>query len=535
MKYLFLLLLLAANAGANAQKKTKNADKKSSGEKIKWGPVQSSKGQTGVFHIDGGDFYRYKRRLFSPLKFVSYSNFLQKASESVNTKVPTGRGSLLNAIVVKDKMTTFLSDKNDGKNTLYMQTYSSSCIPSKPIEVFSYTMPGGRSKYDGSFHIIQSKDRSHFVVAYNLPGKKDEKEQIGFKVYDSEFEVVSEGTYTPKYEAQKFQITKEYLSNTGDYFISANIFSEAPKSGLFQRNRATLEKVIIMHITSDGVDEMDLALNEKEERFISDLAFSSDENDLLTFTGSYSGFKSAGTKGIFFFQLDFNKKEIINEGFTEFSKDFITQDYSERQKKRADRREAKGKEEPTLYQYDVREMHTLPNGEMIGLLEQFYITTTTTCDAKGQNCRTNYHYHYNDIIAYKINADGKFAWTEKILKSQTSTNDGGRLSSFASFISDGTLKLMFNDNLNNYNAGGKYQIKGTDGFKSTSYRTRDACVAKVVIDIESGDIERYVWFKKTEVSGYVEPKSFRVNEEKQEVLILVNESRKKAKFGLLSY
>jgi hypothetical protein len=534
MKYVFLLLLLSTSIGASAQKKTKNADKKSSGEKIKWGPIQSAKGEYGVFHVQGGDFFRFKKRMFSSAKLIRYSDFIQSSVGKLNNKVPTGSGYIISTIIVKDKLTAFISDKKDGKNTLFLQKYSNNCIPSKPIEIFSYDLPGGRSKYDGGFHIVQSKDRSHFVVVYNLPGKKEEKEKIGFKIFDSEYEIISEGSYIPKYDALKFEITREYLSNTGDYFISANVLTEARKSGLFQRDKSKIEKIIIMHVTSEGVDEMDLDLNESEDRYISDFAFSSDENELLTFTGSYSGIKTAGTKGIFFFQLNFATKEVLNEGYNEFSKDFITQDYTEREKKRSDKAEAKGKGEPTLSQYDVREMHTLPTGEMIGLLEQYYVTQHTTCDSKG-NCRTTYYYHYNNIIAYKINTDGKFEWTKMIHKYQTSTNDGGRLSSFASFFSEGTLKLMFNDNLANYNAAGKYIIKGNNNFKATSYRTKDACVAKIVLDVENGDIDRYVWFKKTEVSGYVEPKSFEINEERQEVLILVNERKRKVKFGLLNF
>lgn len=521
MKIVFSFLLLFVTVQLSAQ------------FDVKWSELMPVKGRVvQVLPVGFSDFYttRYQGGALLGSTFLTkHSNFSVTSKGKITAKLEKGYGQVEKIAIIKDNPIIFISDKKDGENTLYFQKYANTCEPAGlPKEIASYKMPKSW-KRKGDFWVHQSENKEFFVVDYEVPGNKEEKDRFGYVVYSSEFEVVSEGEYELPYEANKVSITNNYLSNTGDYFLAAKIYKNNDSKKLF-KSRLNLDKIVLMHVTPDGVEEFDLVL--KGGKFISDLSFSSDNNRMLTFTGLYSDQGYTGVKGVFFFKLDFNKKVMLNEGWEEFSQDFITSDWSERAKKKAAKRTAKGKGEPELYEYDIRNIQTLKDGSMIGMLEQFFIRVVTYTDSKG-NTRTTYYYYYNDVIVYKVNKNGGFEWVKKIKKYQVSTNDGGFYSSVASFHTDDKLVMLFNDNLKNYTESGNF-IEDNKNFYPTSYRKKTNCVAKVEVDLATGDILRGTYFDRKETKAYAVPKKFCVDYTKNEMLMVLLYG-KKEKYGVLSF
>jgi len=200
----------------------------------------------------------------------------------------------------------------------------------------------------------------------------------------------------------------------------------------------------ILHVTPECID--DFTLNMEGKR-IEAMTMNSDNDRIFTFTGIYGDQGKAGVTGLFYMRANFDKQEVIDEGFEKFGKDFITQDWSDRQKEKAEKREAKGKGEPQLYNYVMRQTEVLKDGSIVGSLEQYYVVVTQYTDPRTGATRTTYTYYYNDIIAFKVGKDGGFNWLKKINKYQVSTNDGGPYSSYARFIDNGRFFFIFNDHV----------------------------------------------------------------------------------------
>ncbi|MCE3294772.1 MAG: hypothetical protein K0R65_486 [Crocinitomicaceae bacterium] len=484
-----------------------------------------------VLPVSYSDFYTTRSQgsaLLGSTYLTKHSNFAVNSKGKVTAKLTEGFGQVEGIEILKDIPIVFISDKKNGKNSLYMQKYSNTCEPTgNPIKIASYEMPKGW-KRKGSFWVHMSQNRDFFVVDYEIPGSKEEKDRFGYVVYDSDLEVVSEGEYELPYDADKVTITNNYLSNTGDYFLAAKVYKAGDRK--FFKSRLNLDKIVLMQVTPEGVEEFDLEL--KGGKFISDLSFSSDQNRLMTFTGLYSDASYTGVKGIFFLQLDFNKKSVTREGWEEFSKDFITEGWSERAKKKAEKRAEKGKGEPELYEYDIRNIQTLKDGSMIGMLEQFFVREVTRTDSRG-NTYTTYYYYYNDVIVYKVNKNGGFDWVKKVKKYQVSANDGGFYSSVASFHTDNKLVMLFNDNLKNYTESGTF-IDDNERFYPTSYKKKTNTVAKVEIDLATGELERQTYFDRKETKAYAVPKKFTVDYTRKEMLMVLLYG-KKEKYGVLSF
>lgn len=498
---------------------------------IRWSELMSSKGRVmEVFPLSYSDFYTTRVQgsaLMSSLYLSNHSNFVITSKGKLKPKLEQGYGMIEEVKLVNGSPYVFISDKKEGQNTLYYQKYDNTCLPvGKAVKISSYQMPKGW-KRKGSFFVHQSENKEFVCVDYEIPGSKEERDRFGYKVYTNSFELVSEGEYELPYASDLVQIASNYLSNTGDYFLVAKIFRKDESRKMF-RSVVDLDKMVLMQVTPSGVEEFELEL--KDNKQISDMTMSSDNNRIMTFTGLYGS--GSGINGVFFYQLDFNKKEVISEGWNEFGTDFITDGWTDREKERAEKTAAKGKGEPELYNYDVRKMITLEDGSIIGMLEQYFVRESQNYNAQTRSYTTTYYYYYNDVIVYKIDASGKFAWMKKIPKYQVSTNDGGFYSSVASFITKDKLCVLFNDNSRNYKESGEF-IEDPRKLYAASYRKKSNVVCLVEFDLNSGEYTRKTFFDREETKAYAVPKKFVVDYNKKEMLLILMYG-KKEKYGVLS-
>lgn len=502
---------------------------------IKWSELMKSNGRiASIFPVQGSTFYSTRwsgGALMGSYQLTHHDNFIADAQEKIQNKAGGSVASIERVSIVNGEVVVFLTDKQEGMNRLYMQRYKEDCTPKSEAKMLAeYAIPKGWKK-GGYFNVLQSENGQFFCVEYSIPANKEDNERFGFKVMDATtFESISEGEYESEYEAKQSDISNRYISNTGDYFIGVKVYNLNEKGKV--KDYTSLEKFLIMHVTEGGVEEVNLDLGDKR---ILDMTFSSDNNRYMTFNGLYGDKGSSGVKGVFYFQLDFKKQEILNEGYSEFGKDFITQGWSDRQKEKAEKKAAKGKGEPALYNYDIRDNITLADGSLIGTIEQYYVVVSTYYNPQTKSYTTTYTYYYNDLIFYRITPEGEFAWMKKVPKTQVSTNDGGYLSSIASYVTDDNkMVVLFNDNLKNYDEAGDFIVPIGEYVSSASYRKKTNCVARVEMDLESGDFTRKTFFGRGEAEAIAIPKLFNVDYNAHEMLMVLRMG-KKEKFGLISF
>lgn len=496
---------------------------------IKWSEIQKSNGRLGdILPVAGSDFYslRWAGGLFGTYTLARHDHFVNAESRKIEMKVESGMANFEGAKMIGDKLVVFLSDRSEGKNHFFMQEYGKDLMPKGPSkEIASYELEKGKSK--GSFDLIISRDKSFFGVVWSIPGKKDAKDHYGFKIMDSELNEVSSGDYDLPYDPKLCSITNYYLSNTGDYFLSLTEFQAGEKKVF--KSYVDYKAVHILHITPDGIEDMTIDLEGKR---IEAMVMNSDNDKIFTIAGIYGDKGKAGVSGLIYLRANFAKKEIVDEGFEKFGKDFITQDWSDRQKEKAEKREAKGKGEPQLYNYVMRQTEVLSDGSIVGSLEQYYVVVHTYTDPKTGATRTTYTYYYNDIIAFKVAADGGFEWLSKINKTQISSNDGGYLSSYLRFLDNGKMCFVFNDNVNNYDETGKF-LK-PDRIASASFSKKRNVVAIVEIDLADGDYDRRIFFDRKEIASILVPKQCQIDYTNKEIL-LYSISGRKERYGLMPF
>ncbi len=503
----------------------------SQGYKVEWGTMVKGTGRMiSILPKVGKDFYALRWTggyLLGNYKFSNHENFEVTATGKL---MMTAEGSMANfegAQVVGEKLIVFLSDKKEGANHFFMQEYGKDMLPKGGTkELANYELEKGKSK--GFFNSISSRDNAFFGVVWEIPGRKEEKDKYGFKIFDSELKEVSDGEYRLPYEGKLSTINQHYLSNTGDYFISVTEFEPAEEKKIF-KNYLNYKAMHILHITPDNLEDFTINLEGKR---VEAMTMNSDNDRIFTFAGIYGDQGKAGVTGLFYLRANFDKQEVIDEGFEKFGKDFITQDWSDRQKEKAEKQEQKGKGEPQLYNYVMRQTEVLKDGSVVGSLEQYYVVVRTYRDPRTGSTTTTYTYYYNDIIAFKVGVDGGFDWLKKLNKYQVSTNDGGPYSSYARFVDDGKLCFIFNDHVKNYDEQGKFL--DADKTYPANFGKKKNVVAIVTVDMENGEISRKTFFDRQEITALAVPKLFHIDYKTNEMLLYAVYGRKE-RFGILKF
>lgn len=499
---------------------------------IEWGELERSSGQI-IYLIPNkkNEFYALRwsgGTILGNYQVSKHVGLEVVAKKKIKLVADNSIANFEGARVVNGQFVVFLSDKKDNQNHLFIQSFDENLEPNEePKRIASFDLD--KSRKNGFFDIIQSNDKKLLGVVWEIPGKKEEHDIYGFKVYDNKLEIVNEGEYPLPFHPKLSKIHSHYISNNGDYFLALTEYEEKEAARSF-KSEFDYKALHIFHINDDGLDDFILDLDEKR---VEAMTLSSNADNFLTVTGIYGEKGQQGVLGIFHQRINIENGEITIEGFQEFDETFITQDWSDRDRRKAAKKEERGKGQvPQLYNYKMKEITVLEDGSIIGTMEQFYVHVQSDTDYRLGTSTQTYYYYYNDIIAYKVDKDGSFSWVKKIKKNQASINDNGAYSSFSSFVANNQIYFIFNDNLSNYRIDGTYIDEGFD--YTATYSKKRNTVAITSVDITSGDIKRRTFFDRAEIGSLAVPRLFSVNYDTNEMILYTIWGRKE-KIGIVKF
>jgi hypothetical protein len=503
-------------------------------QNVEWSDLMKKKGYYPSFFYTGGkNFYSVVANgaLGRSLGLKHYSDFMVDSEDNIEFKVDGKKSRYEGTRMVGKDIVVFMSQEQNDIQKLYYQRYDKSCKAIEP-PVFLAEYPNEKGGRFSNFYVFQSENRQFLCVQYSIPGKKTDTEAFGYKIMNESLNITNEGEFEMPYTNAEATINTSYISGSGEYYIGLSIHPTKSNGKVIGN---ALSNYIICKM--EGNDMTQLGLTDLEtslfDKGVAELNFVEDPNGLLVFTGLYGTGAETGVEGAFCMKINMDSKELVSEVFNKFEKDFITATWTDRQKKKAKKKEEKGKGTPEFYNYYVRELKCLPDGSVFVSMEQYYVTVHTYTDSKG-NTRTTYTYHYNDVIVFKVGADNTFDWVQRIRKYQASSNDGGYILGIGGYTTDEDYVVYFNDNIENYDESGTYMVEDSEKINGTSASKNRNCVAKATINLETGELTRERFTSRAETDAYCIPKLFE-DDEVNRTLLMYFQTRKKEKFGLLKY
>ncbi len=515
---LFILLMPCFTQGQGVSKKV---------DLLFGNELESSRKSTlsDIVGYDDNGFYAIKnfsKGLYGSNTYLTLEYFNNQMNFVKSVKIDLkkdGKVRNIEGIFQLKKKLYLLTSQRDARakvNYLYLQRFNQKTlklsINSKKVAAINYE--GKTKRNSGDFSYTVSRDSSKVLIYYNLPYERGSEEKFGFHVYSSKFEEVWKREVTLPYKEELFEVEDFNVDNEGNAHLLGLIFKGKRKS---IRKGEPNYKYQILSYSNNGQNLTEYPV-EIEGNFLNDMQISVSEDQNLICSGFYSEAGTSSIIGSYFLKIDSKTKAIIQKSFKEFGIDFITQNYTAKQERKANKRAEKGKN-VELYDYNLDDLILRDDGGAVLIGEQFYVDVFTSTSTNGSRI-TNYTYHYNDIIVVNISPQGEIEWSKKISKRQITRNDGGFFSSYVLSVVKDKLFFVFNDNPRN--------VALTDKSSRFVYSGgRESIVILVEVD-GNGEISKEPLFSAREAEVIIRPKV--CEQLKNDELILFGQRRRKQRF-----
>lgn len=499
---------------------------------VKWGQEFEASRKSSLDDIigyDGTGIYAVKVR-YHGMGLPSYTldhydnNFALAKSFDLDIE-EDGKECAVNQIMqLKNRLYIFFSylDKKEKKKKLFVDEIDKITLQPKKQKrkIGEIDYEGSSKSNSGSFSIKVSRDSSKILAFYSLPFTDGDPEALGFNVLDNNLKSIWENKVTLPYRDELLDIERVRVGNDGNVYVLGLLYKEKRKKKRHGEPNYTYEAFAYSN-NGKSMKQYTISL---DDRFITDMQIEILNNNLVC-AGFYSQKGTFSIRGTYFLTVDITTKEIKTKSFKEFGIDFISQNMTERQAKKAKKKEEKG-EEPELYEYDLDKLLIGKDGSAMLIGEQYYVDarTTTTYVNNVPQTTTNYYYNYNDIIAIKVDPAGQIQWAEKIAKTQRSVNDDGFYASYTLALVKGKFYFIFNDNPENLN----YDGKG----RPDNYNAKKALVVMVALDAQGKQTKKPI-FSTIDVEVIVRPKVCEQINNRE--VILFGQRKKKQQFARLAF
>lgn len=337
------------------------------------------------------------------------------------------------------------------------------------------------------FDVIASSDESKILVQYrNKPLYKSDAKNydvLGFNVFDGNFtKVWSKEVKMPHTEKEMNNLAYNVM-NDGTVTMLSRVNEDKsfelitiPKGGKLAYKKLAVKK---------GMDFSRFELKETPKGTVLAAGYYANGTEVkVDWTGSLSFDRNIN--GIYVFEANTAGK-IVKEIDYPFSLKFIQENISKRQKKKAGKKEAKGKAGITnlvLREFDVaKDGSLLIIGEVNYTKKEMWMTSM-------QNVT-----HYGNMVATKIAADGTILWNKKLAKNQATLATAMNTGLGAKYIQGTDAHyLLFVDNRKNANLpAGQVAAPHKGGFGGylTAYKIDDA----------TGSVKKHLILDLTDIGG----------------------------------
>ncbi len=301
-------------------------------------------------------------------------------------------------------------DKKTETRSIYLIEYDKDNLQqTNNLQVGSFPEKGKQKNDVNAF--FDPKNNQEFALVVQSSKNSDNSKATLF-VINNELET------TLKTE---FDVVGEYDKTAfGDYIISENsiAFTCKTKGG---KNESDKLDFYVIDRKSEDLQQFEISLGDIGNS-ISDFECAMDASGKLHISGFYSsGVKKTNDSGGVFTQIyDTKSGEKLSEDVHPFTFDFITENMSEKQKSKTEKKMNKGKDFD-IYEYLVREVIPNNDGSSILVAERFRYYETSYTDSKG-NRHTTPHYIHADLITVRTNKEGDIEWVERFKKFNHATN-----------------------------------------------------------------------------------------------------------------
>ena len=463
---------------------------------------------------------------------------------------------------INKQLLVFYSTKENDQRHILQQLFSDNLTPSPLVLTTSFDLP---KKYisENDIYVINAVNNKFAGVFYTVEDYNKKEMSFGYVVLNDSISVVSKGVKTLSIDANQVSFGTHTLGDKGELVLSFNVKYSATRKKIktsilsnFRLGPFSLLPIGTQY-NLEIVDDMDAikailiykCQNSQVTNLSHPLAITTinkykmcikPDGNLMLF-GTFLRVKNdkivnraeMSMNGIFTIQVDLQNSRVTQEKYEDFALNVYTYGLNDRKKNRIENKYAQGKLLPKLYDFKWKNAVILPNGDIVGHLEQTVRNVTYTTYNNGfgygtgmggyspySNTTANVTYYFKDIIVYCLKADGTVRWMKKIQKSQASSSYDGAYVSCFSFLTNNQYSILFTDNAKNYADNGVFITNKQ--VHSNPIFAKNNIVSRVSMDLFSGETKREQFLAKPSQEGNYIPRDFKYDNENHTLLLMLN-------------
>lgn len=345
-----------------------------------------------------------------------------------------------------------------GKNEMFTHTFNLSHADKniegeQLISYFVHNAPT-QSKQIG---MINSDDFSKVAAFYTIPVGPGEFPGFGYVLYDQAKGKYAQQVTQLPYMNFQLDFSDAFISNNGDFYVLANEYYLSNPQMPWSPNNRFFAKVRAFRVIDGKFSEFEINQN---GFIIQNMKMTTDEQGNFVCSGFYADDLYSGVRGVFFMNLDRKTNELVTIKKQPFSQDFLSTGLASWEQSWRDRWRANQNKPQALADFVLLDFRATADGGYIAITENQSVVVTSRVTGTAENPTVKYteNFYFDDIIVYKLDAQGNLTWVKRIAKNQQSMNDRGRYLSVAHAVSNSTVYLYFNDVQRNYNSDGGFRF-----------------------------------------------------------------------------
>jgi hypothetical protein len=276
-----------------------------------------------------------------------------------------------------------------------------------------------RAKVVGKYEYNLSADKSKLLISYrHTPKEKNDKksfDNIGYAMFDQNMNKIWSGDFDMPYTEQIMDNLDYSVDKNGNAYLLAKVYDNEKRKEVDKETG--LPGYHFEALKFSGEQKMTQTKISLDQYFIRQASIIENSNGDMVVACTYSkSRKSRGTDGVYLAMISSEGKlTTYRDGFYEFPLEELEKFESKRARKKMEKSD--DYEAPFVL---VRNILSAPDGSLFIACEQYHMEQVTTYSRYGS--RTDYYYYFEDIIATRINANGKVDWVRKIPKMQKGVN-----------------------------------------------------------------------------------------------------------------
>ena len=540
--------------------------------KLKWGPEIPEGRFDEIMEAPNGDYYASR----------TYGSFLEELTNNYTTSISILKNLAVQKTVtlakewkgnklryegmtrVSNQLLVFYSTTENNVGYILHQAYSEELEPSPLVVTTSFEQ--AKNYYiENDIYLVHAKNNLFGGIIYTIEDSKKKEMSFGYVILNDSITVHAKGEQRIPMDANQVSFGSYTLGDKGELCIAYNVKVSPTRKKLKNSilSNFRIGPFSILPIENQynigNLDDLDaiqsLLIYRCEKNQITNLThklakttinaykmrINSDGNLLLfgtflrTKQDKMINRSELSMNGIFTIQVDLVNRRITQEKFEDIPLNIYTYGLSDRKKNRIENNYAQGKLLPKLYDYTWKNATSLPNGDIVGHLEQIVrnVTYTTYNNGYGMgygtgmggyspyaNTTANVTYYFKDVLVFCLKSDGSMRWMKKIQKIQASSSYDGAFVSCFSYVTDKQYGILFSDNAKNYAENGIFMTNKK--IHSNPIFAKNNILSRVTIDLQTGETKRAQFLAKVTPEGSYMPRDFHYNPTNNNLLLLLN-------------